>query len=155
MKISRYGFTLIEIVLVVALMAVASTWVLVNYSNQKPTRDLDSAKQKIVAVLRDASARATGESQNTNWGVHLEAGSDTSFFSLFSDTYTTTTRSQFSALPKTVRFDTTHFSGGVQDIVFLRGSGETMTSTTIRLYLVSQPEQSSTIEVYRNGFIQF
>lgn len=155
-KYQRSGFTFLEVIMVVALTAGIGLWSYVNYSQQRPIRDLDSIRLQMSSLLRDASSRSASQSQGSAWGVRFEATSPTSsFFALFYGSYGTTTRSQVVPLPLTLRFDTSTFSGNTKEIIFEQRTGRVNASTSIRIYLAGRPTQSSTISVASSGLVVF
>ncbi len=152
----RSGFTFLEVIMVVALTAGIGLWSYVNYSQQRPVRDLDSARLEIGSLLRDASSRSASQSQGAAWGVRLEATSPTSsFFTLFYGSYSPATRSQVAPLPFTLRFDTSTFTGSSKEIIFEQRTGRANASTSIRIYVAGRSSQSSTINIASSGLIVF
>lgn len=86
----RRGFTLIELMVVLAIMTVIMTIVLANQSSFNKTLILANAAYDIALTLRFAEAhglgsRAVGTASNVAYGVHLVRGSQNSFI-LFADT---------------------------------------------------------------------
>lgn len=76
----RQGFTLIEVVIVIAIIGIMTAFMVVSLSNQRRIRNLDLASQEIAAALRTAQNYAlTGRSinaaeNNCSFGVQMVAG---------------------------------------------------------------------------------
>ncbi len=72
-----HGFTLIEVLIVVAIIGIVSAMILVTFSGQRQTRNLERAAREVLATLREAqnyalSGRAGAISENnTYYGVQI------------------------------------------------------------------------------------
>ncbi len=75
------GFTLIEVLIVVAIIGILSAMILVTFSGQRQTRNTERAAREVMATLREAqnytlSGRAGVISENnTYYGVNFTASS--------------------------------------------------------------------------------
>jgi prepilin-type N-terminal cleavage/methylation domain-containing protein len=80
-RISKRGFTLIEIIVVLLLICVAGTAVVMSSVYSPSEYDLTSQMEVTKSHLRYAQARA----MNTNlvWGIDLFTGEATSYYQLF------------------------------------------------------------------------
>lgn len=76
---NRSGFTLIEIMLVVAIVGITTATVFVSLSGSRSTRGLDRASREVSAALREAqnyalSGRSTAISENnTFFGLQISS----------------------------------------------------------------------------------
>lgn len=74
------GFTLIEVIIVVAIIGIVSAMILVSFSGQRQTRNMERAANEALAALREAqnyalSGRAGTISENNSYyGVNFTAG---------------------------------------------------------------------------------
>lgn len=79
---TRSGFTLIEVVIVVAIIGITSTVVFVSISASRATRGLDRGSREVMAALREAqnyalSGRsATISENNTFFGLQISSATD-------------------------------------------------------------------------------
>lgn len=79
-RIRTPGFTLIEVVIVIAIIGITSALVLVTLSGQRQARNLERAAREVMATLREAqnyalSGRAGAINENnTYYGVNINAG---------------------------------------------------------------------------------
>ncbi len=65
------GFTLIEILIVIGVIAILATIGTLSLGNQKKYKDLDLTKKEIVAVLRDAQQKSITAEEGARWGVRF------------------------------------------------------------------------------------
>lgn len=81
------GFTLIEVLIVVAIIGIVSAMILVTFSGRQQARNLERAAREVMATLREAqnyalSGRAGVISENnTYYGVDFTAGASYSVVS--------------------------------------------------------------------------
>jgi prepilin-type N-terminal cleavage/methylation domain-containing protein len=81
---NQFGFTLIELVLVISLIGVLLAISTVTLFRPVSKTDLATTTTDIFSLLREAQNKAintdtSGEAQSNNYGVHFEAGSYTLF----------------------------------------------------------------------------
>jgi prepilin-type N-terminal cleavage/methylation domain-containing protein len=133
------GFTLIELMLVFAIIAVIGTVSVVTLVGQKSTGDLTNTTQQIGALLREAQSNSMAQDQGAQWGVHFDNTTTTSaFFALFytlNGTYASGTPvGHYALLPDLCFVSSTLAAGSSTDVIFNSISGGTV-STTIGLQL--------------------
>ena len=73
------GFTLIEVLLSVAIIALITGMSLPILASFNDRNDLDLTTQSIVSQLRRAQTYARGINGNSQWGVYTQDGSSTLF----------------------------------------------------------------------------
>ncbi len=150
------GFTLIELIIAMAIMATLATFGFLNIVNYKNRQDLNSASQEIVAVIRNAQDRSLAQEGGNRWGLHFQnpiSGSD--FYALFQgSSYAPSGIVSQSVLPSSVQFESPT-SGSSTDIIFSPITGLPDASTTIKISLINNPAASSTITVNSNGKIGY
>lgn len=71
----RAGFTLIEIVLTLAIITAVALIAIPVYGQLQFTNDLDTTLSLTVHTLRRAQTLSMAVEHDSNWGVHLETGS--------------------------------------------------------------------------------
>jgi prepilin-type N-terminal cleavage/methylation domain-containing protein len=138
----RKGFTLIEIMIVISMIAVIGTIATLNLFGKRSTADLTSTTQDMAALLRQAQSDSLSEKQGASWGVHFD-NTDPShpFYSLFSTTnatYASSSEVGHYTLPSDMCYVTsTVSSGGTLDIIFSQVSGAPITgaSSSVTLQL--------------------
>lgn len=82
------GFTLIEILVVLAIMAVISSVLIADYRTGQKKYSLDAAAQNIVSDLRRVQSMAMSGTTKTaeiiyDYGIHFDA--NTSYYTIFAD----------------------------------------------------------------------
>ena len=152
------GFTVIELVLVLGIIAILSTVTFVGLSGRKSKTELDGVAKQMVSLLREAQSRAVSQSDSTVWGARFGNSTSTApFYALFrGSSYSTSTERGHYALPSDMAYATSTIpTGSSTDIVFSQISGAASVSADIKIYLVSQPDSSSTISVGESGAINY
>lgn len=154
---TRQAFSLVELLLVVAIMVILSTLLLPNLTNRRGQTEFDGTVRHMAALLREAQSKAQNGFQGTPWGVHFENQSGTPFYAPFGTAvYTTSTQVGYFALPSSVAYVTSSIAvHASSNVVFLSGTGEPRGATSIRMSLVSMPSTSATIIVASSGAVQF
>ena len=152
------GFTLIEVLVVMALIILIGVITLVSLLGRKSRRTLDTATTQLVATFREAESRAVAQSQNTAWGVHLDNTTTTSaFYALFSSSsYAQAYEANHYRLPAGVFFTTSTVpAGSSKNVVFFQMTGATA-STTIGLMMpASVGTSTAIITIDTSGFVSF
>lgn len=154
----RTGTTLVELMVVMAIIAAISLFGFLSLYGRKGATDLTSTTQQIASLLSEARSRSVSQSSSTSWGVHFgNPSGGTPFFALFStSTYSTSTMIGYYKLPATLVYATSSISlGSTKDITFNQISGLASASTSVTLFVMSGPFNSSTINVASSGAVSF
>ena len=151
-KFHESGFTLLEVVMVVAIISVISVAGAGYYVNYAKSIELESAAKNILSDLRNARSKAMAGESDLKWGVHLTNGSD-DYYELYS---TPTTYADVSMTTST----TTYLSSAViftappsnssSDVLFTKIQGTPNASSTISIF---SRNATRTIMVTTNGII--
>ncbi|MFH1246263.1 MAG: prepilin-type N-terminal cleavage/methylation domain-containing protein [Candidatus Liptonbacteria bacterium] len=133
----RKGFSLIELMMVIGIMAIVGFFVLPNLSGKRSATQLDLATKEIAAALREAQGRALAEASSSAWGVHLDnVVSSSPFFAVYAGTYNISSVTAREPLPSGIQFATTSVpEEGSRDISFGQATGRPQASTTVQLVL--------------------
>jgi prepilin-type N-terminal cleavage/methylation domain-containing protein len=130
----RQGFTLLEIILVTAVMGVLTAMSVGVYRNLVKRNEVDLAANNIIFELKRAQSSAQSGVDNRRWGVRLTNGVD-DYFELFSTPTVygdaSTTIENTTYLAGTIFF-TDPIDNTVKDIIFEKIRG-TATSTVFSL----------------------
>ncbi len=150
------GFTIIEMLLVIAITVIMSVIALTNLSGRRSQTDLQDTAKEMVALLREAQSRSVSQSSSTSWGVHFENLATTSFFALFHGSYSVANRVNYAPLPVSVGYVTSTLNiGSTTEVTFAELSGLASASTTVSIQSVSQKSNTVTITVATSGLVSF
>ena len=140
---SRLGFTLIEVLLVVAIITLSAAITIPVGAAYLSRSDLSNTTSSVVQSLRQAQSYAFYSNQDDNWGVRVESGTIT----IYKGADYATRDSSFDT---TIPFRSSVVVSGDQEVLFTRGSGRTASPITINL---SDGSSSSEINVSRIGVV--
>lgn len=121
---ARKGFTIVELIIVVAIFALAASSLIPFSGKFTPRQNLKSYRIDVVDTLRRAQHQAVSYEGNTAWGVKFHSGSYV-LFSGNSYAVRNTTHDKTRSLLSGYAFS------GLSEVVFARGTGETATGGTI------------------------
>jgi len=152
----RRGFTLIELIITISLMIILTIVGLLNLTGRKGTTNLTDGAKQMVATLRQAQSHSMANDKGVAWGVRFSNLSTSTFFALFSSSYSTANTVGYYRLPDGVAYVTSSLPvGSTTDIIFNQVSGGLNASRTIMINLPSQPSQSSTISISTIGAVSY
>lgn len=149
---SQKGISLVEILIVIAIIAL--TWLIVyaGFSAINKRQALDKDGLLVTAIINEARSQTLSSKDATVYGVHLEEFSITLFKgSTYNESDPENKTSDLSAHSRISAFA---LSGGGDDIIFQRLTGATQNFGTITLELRSDSSASSTITVHKTGIIE-
>ncbi len=153
----RNGFTVVELMVIIGLMAIIATFAFSQLSGRRGSLDLSTTTQKITTALKDAQTKAITNERESDWGVRfVNNGNGNSFFAVYAQSYQTSTVVIRYGLPATVSYETsTVASNSFRDIIFYRLSGNPSASTTITIKSTIDGIGSSTVRVASSGLISY
>jgi prepilin-type N-terminal cleavage/methylation domain-containing protein len=144
----KMGFTLVEILLVLAILVVIISIIVTNLSQTKKNQVLKNSVSDIVSALNKASSQTLASVNSRTYGVHFESDrviifSGTTFDSGASDNETILISS-----PATI--SNINLTGGVVNVYFNKLTNKPSVTGTIT---ISVPSVSSTITIGATGII--
>jgi hypothetical protein len=146
----KKGITVVEILIVIAIIFLLTTIVFVALKTFKDKQILNSETEKIVSTIQDARNRTLASVDDTSYGVHIASTSVTLFrgimFSLGSST------NEVLELNSSVEVGGVSLEGGGTEIVFERLTGSTLDYGSVSLDLVSG-SSTKNILIDPGGFI--
>ena len=149
MKKHTFGFSIIEILIVVAvlgLLAVVGIRVLSNFKN---TTNLSTSIENGVSSLVDARSKTLSSKNGNQHGVHFESGKLTFFVGT---TYSASDpENEEVLLPSVVEISTISLNGGGSDIIFKKLTGDTDQYGSVTFRIKDQVSQTRTISVPITG----
>lgn len=145
------GFSLIELLLSIAILAVFVSIVSMSLGGYKKSADLNSSSRIIESLLRSAQSKALSGKESKSWGISFDDtnGKITSL----SDDGTTKLSVEENYLPRTVKFNSGSLSGGCNEIIFLRPTGYTIRDCTVRIEDATDAGMFKDISIRTSGFV--
>ncbi|MBN2197711.1 prepilin-type N-terminal cleavage/methylation domain-containing protein [Candidatus Wolfebacteria bacterium] len=152
----KKGFSLIELIISIAILAIVSSVGFINIINYKNRQTLVSNAREIVTILRNAQDRSLSQEGGSRWGVYFENPVEgVGFFELFQgSSYSSNAVSLKSSLASSVQFDIP-LAGSSSTVVFSPVTGLPDKVLDIEISLIGKPSVSSTISVNSAGKISF
>lgn len=149
---TKYGFSLVEIMLVVGIMAVIATIIIFSFSALNKNYNLEGAAQNGATMFKDARGRTLSAQNNSQYGIHIASSSLTLFpGSIFVSGNSSNETLIFS---QSVAVGTTTLSGVGFDIIFSRLKGTPSQFGTTSVYLVNNPSKYKNIIIRESGLIE-
>lgn len=145
-NIKTAGFTLLEMVLVIAIIGILSGITLPSYNKFQNSNNLELATMELVQALRRAQLLSLASSRDSNWGVRLSSGQITIF-------------KGNSYLTRDVKYDEQNSIvsiigiSGLQEIVFNKFSGTPQSTGTINFSI--NANTNKTITINSRGVISY
>lgn len=159
--ITSHGFTLIEIIISVAILAALGVVGVAYLGGYRQSASVDSEAEKITAYLRQVQNKAmSGEAvsgQNpTEWGVHfVNPSSGSGYYAVFRGvTYSEEVSDETIYLSKQVRFSDPAASS-TKDIIFQRITGRPTATTTIILQSAAKADLIRIISINSLGQVSY
>ena len=149
MKRKNAGFSIIELMIVIGIIAIITTVSVLGLFNRRNKSDLDNVSRQMVAVLRRAQISSMNQDKGVSWGVHFEnpplSGTTTvPFYALFSgQNYSSTSTLDYYRLPSSVQF-LSPVPGTSSTLIFAQITGIPSFATTTIVGLKSVATNNST-----------
>jgi prepilin-type N-terminal cleavage/methylation domain-containing protein len=149
------GFTLIELMITMTIIAIMGIATFITLQGQKNSNDVTDTTKQVASLLREAQSDSMAQEQGATWGVYFSNATSGPFYSLFINSYSTsTTQGGQYRLPATVGWKSSFLaSGATTTIMFSQISGAASASTTVGISLFAQSSFSSTITVASSGAV--
>lgn len=138
------GFTLLEVVIVIAIIAILGTITFVSFNASRNVRDLTTSAQNTLSVLRLTQSKTLAGEDNSAWGVRLASNQITLFKG---DTFVGSPLTTIYPLPSSMQITNISLNGGGNDVIFKRVTGETDQSGTFLLSVISSPSNSFSVTI--------
>ncbi len=154
---SKSGFTIIEVLVVSAILAVLVTISVQSFFSIQKKTDVDGAVNEFTAVIKLAQSRTLASENEGQYGVYINTSPTPHQYIMFKGTSYTLRDPAYDTvypLPKTVEFFGISLGGG-NEIVFSKLTGESGVSGTVSLRNKADTTQSKTVYVTNSGVINF
>lgn len=148
---SMKSFSVIEILIVFAIMAILAGIAFTSPSLFSHTFNLEGAAQNGFSLLLEARAKTLSSYEASSYGVHFEQTKITLFKGLAFVSGDPDNKEYL--LPQDVEISTIALNGGGQDVIFKRLTGQTDQYGSITFRLVSNPSTMRIITIQMTGAI--
>lgn len=156
-KKNRSGFTLIELIIVISILAVLSTIVVVDFVSYKKNSDLDNSTQEFAGILRLAQSKTLSSENYKQYGVYINTAVVPNQYTLFtgySYALRTTSLDQIYFLQPSMEFYGISLGGG-NEIVFDRLTGASDESGSVSIRVKADTSKNKTVYVSSSGAVGF
>ncbi|MBX4189125.1 prepilin-type N-terminal cleavage/methylation domain-containing protein [Candidatus Parcubacteria bacterium] len=148
----KRGFTLLEIMIAVVVVAIVSSIIISVFSSLNNRQSLDSSAELVKSVLERAQSLTLSSQGDTQYGVHFNASEvilfkGTTYSSTDSNNATTTINPR-------VTISSLNLNGGGSEVLFNRLTGGTNQYGTTTLSLVSASTTERRVLISQTGNIQ-
>lgn len=143
---SRAGFTLLEILLVLAMISIISGFSIPVYQTFQVKNDLDISANTVASSFRRAQVLAEASDGDSQWGVKVLSGSITLFQGA---SYAART----SAFDEVFTVPTSIVPTGLSEVVFDRLTGQALSTGTVTM--TATTGQVRTIAITAKGTVTY
>lgn len=148
---SSKGVTALELLVVVAIMAMLATIVVTPFVQFRNSKVLDTAGENALSVLAKARGSTLSSKNSYQYGVHFES-SQTALFR--GATYNPSdTNNEVMVLDNALEISSITLSGGGSDVIFDRLTGKTSQNGTVVIRVKSDTSKIRTITVNATGVV--
>jgi prepilin-type N-terminal cleavage/methylation domain-containing protein len=143
------GFSILELLIVVAVLGFVSTLTIVSLSSLTRANVLDSAAGDIISALSEARSRTLTSEGDTVHGIHFSTNAITRFTG---GTYSAVDPTNVVlSLPPSVTLSSTALTGGAVDVVFARLTGVASATGTVTIAKSSDATDTKIITITTAG----
>lgn len=143
------GFTLIEIIVAIGVMAIIGSTLFIGFSKATESADLKTSAFKVVDALQFARTRTIASLASSQYGVHFE---QTQYVLFRGATYDALDPDNIVyPLSSRVEIADITLAGGGSDVIFDRITGKTVHNGTVTVRLITDPLKLKIIEISTTG----
>ncbi len=146
---SKSGLTLVEILIVIAVLAILTAVVAVPFSSFREAQAVNSSAALLVSFLKDARSAAVSSKGSSQYGVHFETARAVSFKGVAWSEPSPDNRE--IPLDSTVSISLISLAGGGSDVLFEQLTGETSQYGTIEVSSKANPSKKKVITILQSG----
>ena len=143
----RRGFTLIEMLIVVVILAIISSITISGFYRFREDTMLDRMAVDVKSILTKARQQTLTAKNGYAYGVRFN---DQQIF-LYKGSFSSSSSELIINVDPLVSMSSSSFSGGTNDIRFTKFTGEPSATGTINVSLDSDKTRYRTITVYQSG----
>lgn len=154
---NQAGFTLLEVIIVVAVLAAFSTIVVAGFMIMQKQADLENNTQEFANVLKLAQSKTLASNQDARYGVYIDTFANPNKYVLFKGMNFAARDSAFDQnfwVSKSVEFFNINVGGG-SELVFEKLTGALSQPGDISLRYKTDITQTKTVYAASSGTIGF
>lgn len=149
MKTFQKGVTLLEILIVIAILGALSALIVGNFSSTRGDQVLKNETEAVVALLQEARSNTLSGLDSSQYGVHIQ--SDRVILFKGSSYSSSDPSNSPYFIDDAVFISSINLQGGGSDIIFERLTGETTAYGTLILRRASDASLNRTITISSIG----
>ena len=149
---TRKGFTLVEIIVAIAMLLIVAGITLYSFSSLNDTNALEVSVAGVVSNLGESRSKTLASIDSEQYGVHINSDETVLFVG---STYSSTDPNNVTVpLNKVVEIVSVSLNGGGSDVVFDRLTGQTSEHGSFVVRLKDNINASSTVTIFQTGIIE-
>jgi prepilin-type N-terminal cleavage/methylation domain-containing protein len=148
------GFSLIELLIVIAIISVLSAVMIPTLASFRGQQALKNTTEDLVSLLNTARSDTQGSLNSTNYSVYIDSSSATYFVgSVYISNAPTNKKILYNSAVTIPISGGVNLNGGGNIVSFSRLSGDTINYGTIVIQLSSDANRSKTITINKTGTV--
>ena len=149
-KKSQAGFSLLEVLISIGILAVTATILMSTFGSFRAANDLTEARSNVLGLLKDARGKTLSSENKSNYGVHFQ--NDRAVLFKGNSYNPSATDNDIYLLPPSIEISAVSLTNGAVDTVFTRLLGTTTAYGTITMRSLRN-SSTKTITILPSGNI--
>ena len=151
MTFLKKGFSLIEMMVAIAIGSVLVAVIVVSFSSFRNDKTVDIAADQVLSVINEARVKTVSSEDYSRFGVHFETSRVVLFKGdVFTEPNSSNTETPVSPLAE---ISDISLNGGGTNLVFQKLTGKTGNYGSLRIRLKSDNSKYKTISVKSTGIV--
>lgn len=148
---SGAGYTLIEMLIVIAILGIAVSIVSLNFSASRGRHELNNDTDAVVSLINEARSRTLAGDSGSAYGIHVESSKAVLFSGA---TFAAdATGNKEVMMDSGIEIATIDLAGGAADIFFKKLTGDTDQYGTLVVERTAEPSDHRTISIEKTGLV--
>ncbi|MCX8016208.1 MAG: type II secretion system GspH family protein [Patescibacteria group bacterium] len=152
----QWGFTLVELLISLTIIAIVSVIGFTNLTGTREKMAVNLEVEKIATYLRSVRDRAIAGEDDSSWGVRFvnNVSGDDVYYSFKGLSFSSTSIVETRFLSKKTQLAIPAV-GSTTDIIFVKGSGSVVATSTIRIQSRTNQSFFGDIQVNSRGLVNY
>jgi prepilin-type N-terminal cleavage/methylation domain-containing protein len=148
-KVLKYGFSFVEITIVLAIITILSTIVVFSFSSAGSKQSLEKTTISVISILNEAKSMAVSSKDFSDYGVRISENELVSFKGNYGN------ENKIYSIPNLVTISDISISGVTNnDIIFKKVSGSTNATGTITISIANDLSDYYIIKISKTGLVE-